>query len=239
MSSPKASLWKIRQAQHRQIAVTPKASGRGFTVPLPSTTLALAALAVIAIGVAVFAWQAWPRNPANGSAEAGFLRDMYTHHSQAVAMGMIIQDRTEDPELKALATDISLTQSTQMGTMLGYMELWDIPLGSSEPAMTWMGHPTEGLMPGMATQEDVARLESLPVAEAETLFLQLMIRHHQGGVEMAQSYLDRGDQDQVGFMADRIVLLQDSEIDVMNDMLELREQAPVTDPLPETHEEEH
>lgn len=238
MSSPKSSLWKIRQAQHRHDVAEPESSARGITVPLPSTRFALAALAVIAIGVAVFAWQAWPRNPANGSAEAGFLRDMYTHHSQAVAMGMIIQNRTEDPELKALSTDISLTQSTQMGTMLGYMELWDIPLGSSEPAMTWMGHPTEGLMPGMATAEDVARLENLPVAEAEALFLQLMIRHHQGGVEMAQAYLERGDQDQVAFMADRVVLLQDSEITVMNDMLELRAQAPITDPLPE-HGEGH
>ena len=208
-------------------------------MPLPSTGLALAVLMVIAIGVAVFAWQACPRNPANGSAEAGFLRDMYTHHSQAVAMGMIIQDRTEDPELKALATDISLTQSTQMGTMLGYLELWDIPLGSSEPAMTWMGHPTDGLMPGMATQDDVARLETLPVAEAEALFLQLMIRHHQGGVEMAQAYLDRGDRDEVTLMADRTVLLQDSEIEVMNDMLEQRQQEPITDPLPETHDEGH
>lgn len=239
MSSPKASLWKIRQAQHRHIAVAPEASTGGFHIPLPSTRLALAVLAVIAVGVAVFVWQAWPRNPANGSAEAGFLRDMYTHHSQAVAMGMIIQDRTEDPELKALATDISLTQSTQMGTMLGYLELWDIPLGSSEPAMTWMGHPTQGPMPGMATAEDVARLEALPVGKAETLFLQLMIRHHQGGVEMATAYLERGDQDEVAFMADRIVQLQDSEIEVMNDMLEQREQAPVTDPLPETHDEGH
>jgi uncharacterized protein (DUF305 family) len=80
-------------------------------------------------------------------------------------------------------------------------------------------------------------LQTLPVAEAEVLFLELMIRHHQGGVEMAEAYLERGDQDEVAFMADRIVLLQDSEIDTMNAMLEQRAQTPLTDPLPDDHEE--
>lgn len=237
MSSPKASLWKIRRNRERGEPNASEPARPGFFIPLPATRLTLAILGVILVGIAVLAWQAWPREPASDSAEAGFLRDMYTHHSQAVAMGMIIRDRTGDPELEAVATDIALTQSTQMGTMLGYLDVWDIPLGSSEPAMTWMGHPTDGLMPGMATPEDIARLESLPVEEAEVLFLQLMIHHHQGGVEMADAYLERGDQDQVAFMADRIVLLQDAEIDTMNAMLEQRGQPLITDPLPDTHEE--
>ena len=126
---------------------------------MPATRLALGVLAAIVVGVVVLAWQMWPKDPGGDSPEAGFLRDMYTHHSQAVGMGMIIRDRTEDPELEALATDIALTQSTQMGTMLGYLDLWDIPLGSSELPMTWMGSPTEGLMPGMAIPEDIERLE--------------------------------------------------------------------------------
>lgn len=237
MSSPKASLWKINRTRDRHDSPGRGPNRRGFVVPMPATRLAMGLLAVIVVGVVVLAWQMWPKDPGGDSPEAGFLRDMYTHHSQAVGIGMIIRDRTEDPELEALATDIALTQSTQMGTMLGYLDLWDISLGSSEPAMAWMGHPTEGLMPGMATPEDIERLESLPVAEAEVLFLGLMIRHHQGGVEMAQAYLERGDQDQVAFMANRIVLLQDSEIDTMNAMLEQRVQSPITDPLPDSHED--
>ncbi len=237
MSSPKASLWKINRTRDRHDSPGRGSDRPGLVVPMPATRLALGILAIIAVGVAVLAWQLWPRDPGGDSAEAGFLRDMYTHHSQAVGMGMIIRDRTEDPELEALATDIALTQSTQMGTMLGYLDLWGIPLGSSEPAMAWMGHPTEGLMPGMATSEDIERLRTLPVAEAEVLFLELMIRHHQGGVEMAEAYLERGDQEEVAFMADRIVLLQDSEIDTMNAMLEQRAQSPITDPLPDSHED--
>lgn len=206
-------------------------------MPLPATRLALGVLAVILIGAAVLAWQLWPRDPGGNSAEAGFLRDMYTHHAQAVEMAMIIRDRTDDEGLSTLGTEIALGQSTQMGTMLGYLDLWGIPLGSTDPPMTWMGHPMEGLMPGMATDEEIAQLETLPVDEAEVLFLELMIRHHQGGVDMAEAYLERGDQQEVARMADRIVQFQQIEIDTMNLILEQRGAAPITDPLPDSHDD--
>ena len=199
--------------------------------------MSLAALAVVLFALVVLAWQLWPREPGDSSAEAGFLRDMFEHHSQAVAMAMIIRDRTDDPELFAMATDIALTQSTQMGAMQGYLDVWGLPLSGQDAPMTWMEHSVDGLMPGMAATEDVQQLSELPVAEAEVLFLQLLIRHHQGGVEMAEAYLERGSQAQVTLMADRIVLLQNAEIDVMNDMLERRGESPITDPLPDNHED--
>lgn len=235
MPSPKSSLWKIRRTREQRHA-TPSTARAGFFVPLPTTTAALAVLAVIVIGLGVLVWQVWPRDPGGSSVEAGFLRDMFEHHSQAVAMAMIVRDRTDDPDLFALATDIALTQSTQMGTMQGYLDIWGLPLSGQDPPMTWMGHSIDGPMPGMAAPEDVDQLRTLSVADAEILFLQLMIRHHQGGVEMAQAYLDLGDQDEVAYMAGRIVLLQATEIDTMNAMLELRDEAPITDPLPE-HED--
>jgi uncharacterized protein (DUF305 family) len=233
MTNTRSALWNIRRNRDQQKGSNPQAVRRGFFVPMPSLTMALAALGVIVVGLGVLAWQLWPTDPGGSSAEAGLLRDMFEHHSQAVGMAMIIRDRTDDPELFAMATDIALTQSTQMGTMQGYLDLWGLPFTGQEPSMAWMGHPTDGLMPGMATPEDIAQLSTLPVAEAETLFFRLMIRHHQGGVEMAEAYLQRGDQDEVVFMADRIVLLQSSEIETMNAMLEQRGESPVADPLPD------
>jgi uncharacterized protein (DUF305 family) len=211
------------------------ASRKGFFVPLPSSAIAAALLAIVVIGAAVLMWQLWPRDPGSNSAEAGFLRDMSTHHSQAVEMAMIIRDRSEAEDIDALATDIALTQSQQMGGMQGYLEAWDLPFSGSEPSMAWMGHAGEP-MPGLATPEQVQQLRDLPVAEAEVLFLELMIRHHQGGVDMAEAILARSDQPQVELMANRVVLLQDSEIDTMNQMLETRAQQPITDPLPGTED---
>lgn len=210
---------------------------RGFFVPLPATALASAVLVLIIAGAGILLWQMWPRDPGNDSAEAGFMRDMNLHHSQAVEMAMIIRDRTEDPELFALATDIALTQSTQMGAMQAYLESWGLPFASADPPMTWMGMPIEdGLMPGMATPDQIQQLRDLPVAEAEVLFLELMIRHHQGGVEMAEALLERSDHSSIELMAQRTIALQDMEIGSMNQMLEARGEEPITDPLPSTHE---
>lgn len=206
---------------------------RGIFVPLPVSTVAALLLAVLGIGVGVFIYNAIPRTPGDGSPEAGFLRDMNVHHAQAVEMALLIRDRTDDENLNFMTTDMMLTQSTQMGIMQGFLIDWDLNQAGAAAPMAWMGHPVDGLMPGMATPEQIEQLRTLPVAEAEVLFLQLMIRHHQGGVEMAQAVLDRTDNDQVRLLAERIVVTQDSEVGTMNAMLEARGQAPITDPLPD------
>ncbi len=197
----------------------------------------LAVMTAIAIGIGVFAWQSLPHNPGEGSAEAGFLRDMQTHHSQAVEMAMTIRDRTSDEQLKSLATDIAFSQATETGMMTGYLDAWNLPFAGNDAPMTWMGHPLVSgeLMPGMATTEQVTELKTLPVVQAEILFLQLMIRHHQGGVEMANDILARSDNSLVRDMAQRIVRVQSSEIDTMNQFLVSRGEKPITDPLPESH----
>jgi len=197
----------------------------------------LAVMTAIAVGIGVFAWQEIPHTPGENSAEAGFLRDMQTHHSQAVAMAMIIRDRTSDEQLKSLATDIAFSQATESGMMTGYLDAWGLSFAGDQAPMAWMGHPLAAgeLMPGMATTEQVDQLRTLPVPQAEVLFLQLMIRHHQGGVEMAQDVLARSDNSLVRDMANRTVRIQSSEIDTMNQFLVARGQKPITDPLPASH----
>jgi uncharacterized protein (DUF305 family) len=190
-------------------------------------TVALAAVLVAAIVAAVVLWFLWPRTPGEGSAEAGFLRDMSIHHDQAVQMALIIRDRTEDPQLQALATDIVLTQQAEIGTMTGWLLEWDLSLTSSEPAMSWMGHSMEGQpMPGMASPEEIQQLRDLPVPDAEVLFLRLMIRHHAAGIDMAQACLDRCDDDDVLRLSHGIVNSQEAEITTMQSMLAARGQEP-------------
>jgi uncharacterized protein (DUF305 family) len=193
---------------------------------LDARTVSLAAVLVAAAIAAVVLWFLWPRTPGEGSAEAGFLRDMSIHHDQAVEMALIIRDRTEDPQLHALATDIVLTQEAEIGTMTGWLLEWDLSLTGSEPAMTWMGHAMEGPMPGMASPEDIQQLRDLPVPEAEALFLRLMIRHHAAGIDMAEACLDRCDDDDVLRLSHGIVNSQNAEINTMQTMLAARGQEP-------------
>lgn len=192
----------------------------------------LAALVALALAGALVMVFAVDRDPGNDSPEAGFLRDMMPHHDQAVEMALIIRDRTEDQQLFFIATDIILAQQTQIGMMDGWLQLWGLSPNHDGPTMAWMDHPTEdGLMPGMATFEQIEQLRTLPIEEAEVLFLQLMIRHHQGGVHMGEAYLERGDHEHVTRFAEDLVRVQGLEIETMNVMLEQRGEEPITDPL--------
>ena len=193
---------------------------------LPQLVLTIIGIVVLGVVIGAVARSFWPGPPGDGSADAGFLRDMSTHHNQAVEMSLIIGDRTEDPTLQAFTTDIALTQQGQIGAMSGWLQVWDLSMNSDDLAMTWMGHPTQGLMPGMATSEEVQQLRDLPVGEAEVLFLRLMIRHHQSGVEMAEACLDRCDEDVVTRLAGGIAAAQRSEIEAMNSMLVARGEEP-------------
>lgn len=196
--------------------------------------IVLGVLVALLAGATIFIYQAIPKNPGENSAEAGFLRDMITHHIQAVEMAMIIQRRTADPALKSMATDMVLTQSSQVGMMQGWLNVWGLDATGNQPAMAWMGDPVPAgqLMPGMATPAQVASLKTLPVPQAEILFLQLMIRHHQGGVNMAEAVLQRSDQTQIRQLANTIVSGQQAEITAMNGMLKQRGQPEITAPLP-------
>ncbi len=78
--------------------------------------------------------------------------------------------------------------------------------------MAWMGHPTPGLMPGMATPEELAHLDQLTGTAADDEFLRLMILHHQGGIAMAEAVLERSGNTQVRDLATSIVTAQKSEM---------------------------
>ena len=174
--------------------------------------------------------------PSGTSAEAGFSRDMQTHHNQGVELALIIRDRTDDEAVRRLAYDITVTQGQQSGQMYAWLVLWDLSQAGIEPSMTWMtrpaptdsgdaghAHDTEHVagerMPGLATSEQIASLTAASGAQAEREFLTLMIAHHQGAVDMAEAVLARSDNSTVRAFATAVVLSQESEIDLMTGML--------------------
>jgi uncharacterized protein (DUF305 family) len=180
-----------------------------------------------------------PENPppGNTSAEAGFARDMQVHHIQGVEMAMIIRDRTEDEDVRLLAYDIATTQSHQAGQLYGWLVEWRLRQAGSERPMTWMmrsggsgeegdhaAHAMGALMPGMATSAQMAELSAASGVEAERLFLNLMIVHHQGALEMADAAHDLAEHPGVLTFADAVLVSQASEIDLMIKMLAKRDE---------------
>lgn len=182
-------------------------------------------LAVLVAGLGAF-WIWKSRAPAEDSPEVTFARDMAAHHAQAVEMALVARDRSTDAELRTFALDIMLTQQAQIGQMQGWLGVWGRSLAGATPPMLGQGE-----MMGMATQQQVNDLQTLPVNQMEVAFLQLMIRHHQGGVMMAQAALRQTNRPEVARLATAIVQGQQSEIAYMQELLKRRGVAPLS-PLP-------
>ncbi|MGW3233001.1 DUF305 domain-containing protein [Kitasatospora sp. NPDC001095] len=170
--------------------------------------------------------------PADDSPEAGFARDMATHHQQAVDLSFVVRDRTADEPTRTLAFDIINTQANQRGMMMGWLDQWGLSQHSTATPMAWMkmGHDYQAhdgsLMPGMATNTQIAKLRTLSGRDAEVFYLQLMIEHHKGGVEMAQGYVDKARNDAEKRLAQTMVVAQTSELQLMTDMLKERGAEP-------------
>jgi len=161
--------------------------------------------------------------PKDNSAEAGFLRDMSTHHAQAVEMSMIAHANSTDQAVVTLAGDIALTQQGQINYMQAWLRDWHLSPTSTQSPMAWMpGGPAEvvnGLMPGMATPDQLATLRKATGKQLDIQFLQLMRQHHLGGIHMAQEAIDRSKNKDVDWLAGTMVTSQQGEITVINDML--------------------
>ncbi|MGW1335475.1 DUF305 domain-containing protein [Streptomyces rubiginosohelvolus] len=169
--------------------------------------------------------------PAEDSVDAGFARDMAIHHQQAVEMSFIVRDRTDDEDVRRLAYDIINTQANQRGMMLGWLEMWGLPKSAAGPPMKWMGHtvtPTDdgSLMPGMASDAELAALTAAKDEKAEVLFLRLMTVHHRAGADMAQAAAGAAKTDAIRNLAEGMVRGQQSEIGLMADMLKDRGAKP-------------
>lgn len=184
--------------------------------------------------------------PGDASVDAGFARDMITHHEQAVQMSITIEYASADPEVRTLAFDIETSQTFQEGQMNGWLDSWGLTRQTGQPIMGWMsgmsgmdhGHPTTdaatdptgastALMPGMATPAEIAKLDAATGTAQDILFLQYMLRHHQGGIEMAQAAVDSATEPYVSALAAKMVTVQTREVVLMEQMLRARGAQPL------------
>lgn len=208
---------------------------------------ALVAAALIAIGGAgaVIVGIGGTNYPAADSVDAGFARDMSTHHRQAVLMGGLARDRSTDAEVALIAYDIETVQLNQVGQMQGWLVLWGLSQSTGEP-MSWItghdhagmdmggtelgGRGASGLMPGMADSEELDELRAAEGAEFDVLFLQLMIRHHQGGAAMALYAAEHAEIGPVRTLARSMAETQAAETSTLTDMLTARGGTPLPAP---------
>lgn len=161
--------------------------------------------------------------PGDNSVEAGFLRDMSTHHAQAVEMSMIAHANSTNAAVVSLAGDIALTQQGQINYMQAWLRDWNLSPTGSQPRMAWMpggaDEVVNGLMPGMATPDQLAALRKATGTQLDIQYLTLMRQHHLGGIHMAQEALALSKNKNVDWLAQQMVANQQDELNVIADML--------------------
>ena len=177
----------------------------------------LAGLLVLAVGFGIGVWVGSPKYPGDDSADAGFARDMMIHHAQAVSMAALEYRTTSNGALKTLAVDITLTQQAQIGIMSTWLDTWGLSPTGSNGRMSWMPDGgksllVDGRMPGMATDAELAKLQSGTGKARDILFCQLMIKHHLGGIHMVDAVLPLSHSGQVTKLAEQIKSGQQGEI---------------------------
>jgi uncharacterized protein (DUF305 family) len=173
------------------------------------------ALLLLGVGLACARREQPMSTPAENGPEARFARAMSMHHEQAVEMALAIRDRSADSSIRRLALDIFLTQQAQIGQMQGWLAAWQLSIGGSAPPMSGMHSPEQM---GMATRAEVESLSSLPIRDAEEKFLELMIRHHRGGIAMAEEVLRETQRPEVRRLATAIIESQQGEIQYMEQL---------------------
>jgi uncharacterized protein (DUF305 family) len=223
-------------------APTTPPAGRGGSRLLTAVLAAVIAVGLLLAGggLAVALGIGRTDAPAGDSVDAGFARDMSRHHQQAVEMANLALVRSEDAEIRQLAFDISATQTNQVGRMQGWLSLWGLPRTDGE-VMAWMGGGMDhsahdaaaadgAVMPGMATETELADLRTLTGTDFDVRFLQLMTRHHQGGLEMAEYGRDHATEPAVRRLATSIAETQAAETTTMATMLRERGGTPLPAP---------
>lgn len=151
-----------------------------------------------------------------GAADVMFATMMIPHHQQAIQMADIIGDKTDvDPRVSALAERISQAQGPEIERMQGWLSAWGVASDADSADMGGMHHG----MSGMLSEDDLARLKAAPGSEAGRLFVEQMIAHHEGAIEMARTALDGAQSVEVLELAQQVIDDQTTEIDEMRELL--------------------
>nr|WP_165436342.1 DUF305 domain-containing protein [Amycolatopsis suaedae] len=165
---------------------------------------------VLAVLALVAACSGAPEQQAAGHNEQDvrFAQEMIPHHSQAVDMAKLVPTRAADPAVKALATRIEQAQAPEIEQLRGWLSRWGAPAEAP-------GHGGHHAMAGMMTGEDMRALEQARGTEFDRLWLTMMIKHHEGAVEMARAEVAGGSDPEAKALAQRIIETQQAEIDEM------------------------
>jgi uncharacterized protein (DUF305 family) len=152
------------------------------------------------------------------ASDVRFMQGMIGHHAQALEMTALVASRTKREDMRLLARRIELSQADE----ITLMQRWLGSHGATAPDLH--AHHAHGatLMPGMLTPEEMKRLEAAQGPEFDRLFLEFMIKHHDGALVMVMELFSAdgaGEEPEIFAFASDVDSDQRVEIDRMSAML--------------------
>lgn len=147
--------------------------------------------------------------------DVAFMQGMIHHHAQALDMVELLKTRTQSGDMRKLALRIELSQRDE----IQMMREWLADRGAAVPGEHAHHAPGAPLMPGMLTAEEMARLGAAKGPEFDRLFLEGMISHHRGAVDMAQTVARDGTDIRVSELSADVVAGQAAEVQRMRELL--------------------
>ncbi|MFD8543752.1 DUF305 domain-containing protein [Streptomyces sp. NPDC059649] len=169
----------------------------------------------------------------HNAADVTFAKGMIPHHRQAVAMADLAATRAGSADVKALAAAIKKAQDPEITKMSGWLKSWGekVPQDQDMAGMHGGTHGMEGMpgmdhgegageaMPGMMSAQEMATMKNATGKAFDTQFLKLMVKHHQGAVEMAGTERKQGAYGPAKKLAGDIITAQNAEIATMRKLL--------------------
>lgn len=162
-------------------------------------------------------------------ADVKFATAMIPHHAQALVMVDLTRGRELSPEMEELTAAIQDAQGPEIEQMVDWLTEWDEPIpetmrdhaNADDHGMSGhdMGDDGAG-MPGMMTEGEMSELEGEHGSEFEAMWLEMMIAHHKGAIEMAEDEQRDGIFPPARELAEAIETSQRAEIDHMNELLD-------------------
>jgi uncharacterized protein (DUF305 family) len=116
------------------------------------------------------------------AADVRFMQGMIGHHAQALEMTALLPSRTSSEDMRLLAKRIELSQEDEIKMMQDWLEA----RGAKPPDPHAHHAPGATLMPGMLTADEMARLAAATGPTFDRLFLEYMIKHHDGALVMVK-----------------------------------------------------
>ena len=147
------------------------------------------------------------------SADVMFAMMMIPHHEQAVAMSDVLLSKEDiDVRVRELAEGVKAAQQPEIELMESWLDEWGMDEFGDMGRMT----PGAGMM---MSEMDMSALEDASGADAERVFLEEMIVHHEGAIQMSRALLEAGSNPDARVLAEEIIVDQTDEITLMRDLL--------------------